>query len=82
MLAVLFIILLVTLNIFEKKNFTFFTEQCKSYIQYLHQKIFNIENLHENINSDFLSHQFKLKKVNSDITEKVKKVEIDKKGWF
>lgn len=82
MLAVLFIILLVTLNIFEKKNFTFFTEQCKSYIQYLHQKIFTMENTNENINSDFLSHQFKLKKVNSDITEKVKKVEIDKKGWF
>ena len=82
MLAVLFIILLVTLNIFEKKNFTFFTEQCKSYIQYLHQKIFTMENTNENINSDFLSHQFKLKKVNSDLTEKIKKLETDKKGWF
>ena len=82
MLAVLFIILLVTLNIFEKKNFTFFADQCKSYIQSLHQKIFTIENTNENINSDFLSHQFKLKKVNSDITEKVKKIEADKKSWF
>ena len=38
-----------------------------------------MENTNENINSDFLSHQFKLKKVNSDITEKVKKIEADKK---
>lgn len=82
MLAVLFIISLVILNILEKKSFTFFTDQCKSYIQYLHQRIFSIENIHENINSDFLSHQFKLKKVNSEMTEKVQKVETDKKGWF
>ena len=82
MLAVLFIISLVILNILEKKSFTFFADQCKSYIQSLHQKIFIIENTNENINSDFLSHQFKLKKVNSEMTEKVQKVETDKKGWF
>lgn len=82
MLVVLFIISLVILNILEKKNFTLFIEQCKNYIQDLHQRIFSIENIHENINSDFLSHQFKLKKVNSEMTEKVPKIETDKKGWF
>ena len=82
MLVVLFIISLVILNILEKKNFTFFIEQCKNYIQDLHKRIFSIENIHENINSDFLSHQFKLKKVNSEMTKKVPKIETDKKGWF
>ena len=53
MLVVLFIISLVILNILEKKNFTSFIEQCKNYIQDLHQRIFSIENMHENINSDF-----------------------------
>ena len=80
MIFILFIIILVIFNIYEKHTFTGFLQYCKKYISQLQFTISKIKNL----SNDFFCHQIKFKKVRNELVKEVKKKETEKEktGWF